>query len=148
MKKKGRDVSVSIEIDGGGAEIVALARDADIDVNCDIAEFTSPLSGRAKRNRAGRYSWAVNIGTLIEASSQPARLLELLKSGASLALTMDADLSLGDGYSYVLQGNAVTTRWAIGAPLQGLATFSASFVGDGELTLAAKPDAGSKALIK
>ena len=137
-KLKGRDVSVSIDIDGNGKDLLALSRDADIDVSCDIAEFTSPLSGRAKRNRAGRYSWTVNIGTLIDASSQPARLLELLKSGASLALTMDADLSLGDGYNYVLQGNAVTTRWAIGAPLQGLATFSVSFVGDGELSLSPK----------
>lgn len=137
-KHKGRDVSVSIEIDGGGKELLALSRDADIDVSCDIAEFTSPLSGRAKRNRAGRYSWTVNIGTLIEASAQPARLLELLKSGASLTLTMDADLLDGSGAYCVLQGNAVTTRWAVGAPLQGLATFSVSFVGDGELSLSPK----------
>ena len=137
-KLKGRDVSVSIEIDGGGKELLALSRDADIDVSCDIAEFTSPLSGRAKRNRAGRYSWTVNIGTLIEASNQPARLLELLKSGASLTLTMDVDLLDGSGANCVLQGNAVTTRWAIGAPLQGLATFSTSFTGDGELLLSPK----------
>ena len=76
MKKKGRDVSVSFEIDGGGKEVVALARDADIDVSCDVAEFTSPLSGRAKRIRVGRYSWIVNISTLIDASDQPGRLLE------------------------------------------------------------------------
>lgn len=138
MKKKGRDISVSIEIDGGGKEIVALARDADIDVSCDIAEFTSPLSGRAKRVRAGRYSWTVNISTLIEAGDQPARLLELLKSGGALTLTMDVDLLNESGFGCVLRGNAVTSRWAIGAPLQGLATFSASFAGDGELTLAAK----------
>ena len=137
-KLKGRDVSVSIEIDGGGKELLALSRDADIDVSCDIAEFTSPLSARAKRNRAGRYSWTVNIGTLIEASNQPARLLELLKSGASLTLTMDADLPNGSGENCVLQGNAVTSRWAVGAPLQGLATFSTSFTGDGELSLSPK----------
>lgn len=137
-KLKGRDVSVSIEIDGGGKELLALSRDADVDVSCDVAEFTSPLSGRAKRSRAGRYSWTVNIGTLIEASNQPARLLELLKSGASLTLTMDVDLLNEAGNSCVLQGNAYTTRWAIGAPLQGLATFSASFVGDGELSLLPK----------
>lgn len=137
-KLKGRDVSVSIEIDGGGKELLALSRDADVDVSCDIAEFTSPLSGRAKRNRAGRYSWTVNISTLIEASNQPARLLELLKSGAVLVLTMDVDLLNESGFNCVLQGNAVTSRWAVGAPLQGLATFSASFAGDGELSLLAK----------
>lgn len=137
-KLKGRDVSVSIEIDGGVKELLALSRDADVDVSCDVAEFTSPLSGRAKRNRAGRYSWTVNIGTLIEASNQPARLLELLKSGALLTLTMDVDLLNESGVKCVLQGNAVTSRWTVGAPLQGLATFSVSFVGDGELTLAAK----------
>lgn len=137
-KLKGRDVSVSIEIDGGGKELLALSRDADVDVSCDVAEFTSPLSGRAKRNRAGRYSWTVNIGTLIEASNQPARLLELLKSGAALTLTMDVNLLDGSGENCVLRGNAVATRWAVGAPLQGLATFSTSFTGDGELSLSPK----------
>jgi predicted secreted protein len=137
-KLKGRDVSVSIEIDGGGKELLALSRDADVDVSCDLAEFTSPLSGRAKRNRAGRYSWTVNIGTLIEASNQPARLLELLKSGAALTLTMDVDLLNDAGYKCVAQGDAVVTRWNFGAPLQGLATFSVSFAGDGELRLVTK----------
>ena len=137
-KLKGRDVSVAMEIDGGGLETIALSRDADIDVSCDVAEFTSPLSGRGKRYRAGRYTWAVNIGTLIEESNQPGRLLELLKSGAALTLTMDANLFNADGKRCTLQGDAVAQKWQLGAPLQGLATFSASFVGDGELNLVAK----------
>lgn len=137
-KMKGRDISVSIDIDGDGNELVALARDADIDVSCDVAEFTSPLSGRSKRYRAGRYSWTVNIGTLIENSNQPGRLLELLKSGAALTLTMDANLLNEDNKQCTLQGNAVAQKWQLGAPLQGLATFSVSFIGDGELVMVPK----------
>ena len=138
MKLKGRDVSVAINIDDEGYEPIALSRDADIDVSCDVAEFTSPLSGRGKRFRAGRYTWIVNIGTLIDNSRQPGRLLELLKSGAALTLTMDADLLGTDGKRSTLQGNAVVQKWQLGAPLQGLATFSVSFIGDGELKLVPK----------
>ena len=137
-KLKGRDVSVAMEIDGGGIETIALSRDADIDVSCDVAEFTSPLSGRGKRYRAGRYSWTVNIGTLIEASNQPGALLELLKSGGALTLTMDADLLNQDNKQCTLQGDAVVQKWQLGAPLQGLATFSVSFIGDGELKMVPK----------
>jgi predicted secreted protein len=137
-KLKGRDVSVAMEIDGGGLELIAMARDADIDVSCDVAEFTSPLSGRGKRCRAGRYSWTVNVGTLIDASDQPGVLLELLKSGGALTLTMDADLLNQDSKQCTLQGDAVVQKWQLGAPLQGLATFSVSFIGDGELKMVPK----------
>lgn len=139
-KLKGRDISVWVEIDGGDKELVALARDADIDVSCDIAEFTSPLSGRGKRNRAGRYSWRVNIGTLIDDSDQPVRLLELLKNGSALVMIMDADLLTGTsvGNKCTLEGTVVPQQWKIGAPLQGLATFNASFIGDGELRIVPK----------
>lgn len=137
-KLKGRDVSVAMKINGGGLETIALSRDADIDVSCDVAEFTSPLSGRGKRFRAGRYSWIVNVGTLIEASNQPGVLLELLKSGGALTLTMDADLLNQDNKQCTLQGDAVVQKWELGAPLQGLATFSVSFIGDGELIMVPK----------
>lgn len=134
-KLKGRDVSASIEVDGGGREVIALARDADINIDCDIAEFTSPLSGRGKRYRAGRYSWSVNIGTLIDSSPQPALLLELLKSGGAVELTMSVGLPNSDGQICDLRGMAISRRWALGAPLQGLATFDVSFIGDGEIKL-------------
>ena len=141
MKLKGRDVSLAMEIDGGGKETIAYARDCSIDVQCDIAEFTSPLSGRGKRNRAGRYGWTVNIETLIADSEQPATLLECLENGIPVTLTMDAQLYYG-GRVYALQGNAVVKNWRDNAPLQGLATFSASFVGDGELRRYTRPNVG------
>lgn len=139
MKLKGRDVSVAIEINGEDRETIALSRDADIDVSCDVAEFTSPLSGRGKRFRAGRYTWTVNVGTLIDVGNQPGVLLELLKSGGALTLTFDANLRNENSKRSTLQGNAVVQKWQLGAPLQGLATFNVSFIGDGELRLVSKP---------
>lgn len=130
----GRDVSLSYGFDGEGYEIIAYAKDCALDAQCDIQEFTSPLSGRGKRHRAGRYSWTVKIDTLIADSSQPAKLLEILKSGATVLLKMDAQLPYSGG-KYFLQGSALAQSWAYGAPLQGVATFSASFIGDGELNL-------------
>lgn len=136
-KIKGRDVSLAMEIDGEDIETIAYARDCSIDVQCDIAEFTSPLSGRGKRNRPGRYSWTVRIETLIANSEQPVVLLERLKEGLLVTLTMDVQLRK-DAQWQTLRGEAVVQSWGENAPLQGLATFSASFVGDGELVIASK----------
>lgn len=136
-KIKGRDVSLAMEIDGGGMETIAYARDCSIDVQCDIAEFTSPLSGRGKRNRPGRYSWTVRVETLIADSEQPVVLLERLKDGLLVTLTMDAQLRKNAQWQ-TLRGEAVVRGWGENAPLQGLATFNASFVGDGELGIVSK----------
>lgn len=133
-KIKGRDISLSMEVDGGGEEIVGYARDCSIEVQCDVQEFTSPLSGRGKRNRAGRYGWSVQIETLIGDSEQPYTLLTCLKSGAVVTLILEAKLYNGGRY-YLLRGDAVVQSCSEKAPLQGLATFSASFIGDGELNL-------------
>ena len=136
-KIKGRDVSLAMEVDGGGIETIAYARDCSIDVQCDVAEFTSPLSGRGKRNRPGRYGWRVRVETLIADSEQPVVLLERLKEGLLVTLTMDAQLRK-DAQWQTLRGEAVVQSWSEGAPLQGHATFSASFVGDGELGIVSK----------
>lgn len=132
-KLKGRDVSLSMEIDGQGRETIAYAKDCTLNVQCDVQEFTSALSGRGKRFKPGRYGWNVNVGTLIADSEQPLMLLELLLNGGQLTLTMDVQLVKG-GAIHTLVGNAIVRTWDFGAPLKGLATFSASFVGDGELT--------------
>ena len=137
MKIKGRDVSLATEVDGNGNETIAYARDCSIDIQCDIQEFTSPLSGRGKRNRAGRYGWTVSVETLIEYSDQPATLLECLKNGMTVTLTMDAQLQK-NGVWQTLRGEAVVQGWSEKAPLQGLATFNASFVGDGEINIVPK----------
>ena len=133
-KQMGRDVSLLCDFDGEGYEVIAYAKDCAVDAQCDILEFTSPLSGRGKRHRAGRYSWTVKIDTLIADSSQPAKLLEILKNGVPVLLKMDVQLPYSGG-KHSLQGSALAQSWAYGAPLQGTATFNASFIGDGELNL-------------
>ena len=135
-KLKGRNVSVSID-----DEIVGLSRSCDISVSVDVAEFTSALSGRGKRNRAGRYSWNVNFETLIDGGSAQTSLLAVLKNGTPVKITMDAELR-HEGYNCVLQGYAIANSWTLNGPLQGVATFKASFVGDGELDIKTAPNSG------
>ena len=131
MKILGKNVSLLIARDGEYVR-VALARDCSVEVRCDVQEFTSALSGRGKRFRAGRYGWNVSVETLMEDGEQQASLLEALKGGERLTIRMDAQWAYG-GYTRVLQGNVLLTTWSEKAPLQGAATCSVNFVGDGEL---------------
>ena len=131
-KLKGRDVALKMKDEDGGYTPIAYSRDCDIAVSCDVAEFTSALSGRGRRFRAGRYTWNVNIEMLVADSEHPGALLLALKNGSILEIIMDVGLTV-DGVRTSLKGNVVVNSWAEKAPLQGLATCSAGFVGDGEL---------------
>lgn len=135
MKILGKNVSLLIECDGEYVR-VALARDCSIEVKCDVQEFTSALSGRGKRFRAGRYSWSAQVEMLMEDGEQQASLLEALKGGEVLTLRADTQWRY-DGFTRMLQGNVLVTGWSEQAPLQGAATCSVTFVGDGELEVVA-----------
>ena len=135
MRIKGKNVSLLVERNGEYVRI-GLARDCSLDVQCDAQEFTSALSGRGKRYRAGRYGWNAQVETLMEDGEQQVFLLEALKAGETLVLRMDTQWRYA-GYTRVLQGNVLVAGWSEKAPLQGAATCSANFVGDGELEVLA-----------
>lgn len=137
-KIKGRDVALNL-VEESGSVPIAYSRDCDISVNCDVQEFTSALSGRGRRFRAGRYTWNINIEMLVEDSEQPGALLAALKSGRRLEVVMDTSLTV-DGVKTSLKGCVVVNSWAEKAPLQGLATCSVGFVGDGELEFYTYPN--------
>lgn len=111
---------------------IALSRDCDLSVQCDMQEFSSFLSNRAKRFRAGRYSWALNIDALVaDDDSNNGELLAALKAGTRLFVTM----SLGDpgGSSHAIGGWVLVNTWQETAPLAGMAAYKVAFQGDGEL---------------
>lgn len=135
MKILGKNVSLLIARDGELVR-VALARDCVIEVQCDAQEFTSALSGRGKRFRAGRYGWNTQVETLMEDGEQQASLLEALKGGEVLTLRADTQWYY-KGFARVLQGNVIVQRWREQAPLRGAATCSATFMGDGDLDVIA-----------
>ena len=133
MKAKGRDIVLYVE-DKGILKRVALSTSCGLTVQCDIAEFTSALSGRGKRVRPGRYSWQVSVDTLVDDSGgNTLPLLQHLISGTRLYISMQADI---DGVAKMpIRGYCYVQTWDKKAPLAGMATCSATFVGDGEIIL-------------
>lgn len=127
----GRDVSFSTSI-SGTTKVIAFAKSCDITVQGDVQEFTSALSGRGKRFRAGRYSWVINVDALISSPDDPKSILQALINGTAV------DVKMGVGSSsngLLLQGTAVPTSWKLTGSLGSMATFSATFMGDGNLSL-------------
>lgn len=132
MKTKGRDILFYIE-EKGILKKVALSTNCGLTVQCDMAEFTSALSGRGKRVRPGRYSWQMNVDTLIDDSGSNVKpLLNYLISGTRFLVTMQIDL--GDEAKMPIRGYCYVQTWDAKAPVQGMAACSAVLMGDGALT--------------
>lgn len=131
MKTKGRDIILYIE-EKGILKRVALSTNCGLTVQCDMAEFTSALSGRGKRVRPGRYSWQMNVDTLIDDSGTNVMpLLNYLITGARFLVTMQIDL--GGKAKMPIRGYCYVQTWEEKAPVQGMATCSAVLIGDGNL---------------
>lgn len=128
-KIKGRDVVLSVNSSNGYKKI-AFAKSCDIMVQCDTQEFTSALSGRGKRYRAGRYSWTISVDTLIGSPDDPNRILQALITGLPVEIMMLVGPLLS---GTLLSGTAIATSWKETGSLGSMATFSATFLGDGEL---------------
>lgn len=134
-KLKGRDVAFY-----ANGLFVAFSTSCALSVQCDTQEFTNALSGRGKRFRAGRYSWQMNCEQLMaytgDDAASPTDLLSLLIQGEPFQVRMTAPLVGGPiTRTLILSGNAVVQSWDVKAPLQGMATFSAAFTGDGDLDI-------------
>lgn len=133
MKTKGRDILLYVE-EKGILKRVALSTNCGLTVQCDMAEFTSALSGRGKRVRPGRYSWQINVDTLIDDSGSNVKpLLNYLITGIRFLVTMQIDL--GDEAKMPIRGYCYVQTWDTKAPVQGMAACSAVLIGDGNLML-------------
>ena len=133
MRIKGKDIAVyRASSETAQPQKIALSRDCDLAVQCDMQEFSSFLSGRAKRFRSGRYSWTLNIDALVaDDDGNNGELLAALKNGTRLFVTMS--LGAPDGSSHAVGGWALVSTWQETAPLSGMATYKVALQGDGEL---------------
>ena len=113
-------------------KLIALSLSCDVAVSCDMQEFSSFLSGRAKRFRAGRYSWTMNSESIVASDvADDKELLAALKNGTRLRVAMS--LGLPDGSAHAVSGWVLVAGWSEGAPLSGMATYKVTFQGDGEI---------------
>lgn len=131
MRCKGKDIALYRAV-GDGFKRIALSLSCDVSASCDMQEFSSFLSGRAKRFRAGRYSWVMNVEALVaDNEADSSELLSALKTGTRLRVAMS--LYDPDGSTHAVLGWVLVSSWSEGAPLSGMATYKVSFQGDGEL---------------
>lgn len=131
MRVKGKDIAIYREV-GGTFRLIALSLSCDVLVSCDMKEFSSFLSGRAKRVRAGRYGWQMNCEAIVAVGVGDGEdLLAALKSGERLRISMS--LHAPEASMHAVRGWALVASWSESAPLAGMATYKVNFQGDGEL---------------
>lgn len=132
MRLKGKDIALYRQSADGAYKLIGMSLSCDLSVACDMQEFSSFLSGRAKRFRAGRYSWTVNNEALVASDvADSGELLDALKNGTRMRIAMS--VGLPDGSEHVVSGWVLVAGWSKGAPLSGMATYKVAFQGDGEL---------------
>lgn len=133
MKRiKGRDVALYTEV-GGQLLEVALSKSCNLNVTSDIAEFSSLLSGRGKRKRAGRYEWVVDCSSLVASDDvNPGAFLRAIIEGSRFAVVMSLDsggnLNLARGYCYA-------QSYVLNSDVDGAASYDVVLVGDGAIEL-------------
>ena len=127
---KGKDIAIyRAQDETSEFELIGLSTNCEVQVSCDMVEFTSFLSAGAKRVRPGRYGWTMSIDKLVSDTGDG--LLDALRSRQRLFVSMS--LGMPSGSSRSVKGWVYVAGWGESAPLSGMATCKATFQGDGEL---------------
>ena len=124
-RTKGREVLVYVN-----NEVVALATACDLQVQGDMTEYTSPLSGRGKRNRPGRYGWTLAFDSLFSRDGEQIQFLRYFLNKTPLTVTMKVP-----GEDNPISGQCFIQTWSENAPLAGMASFKVTMVGDGDIVV-------------
>jgi TP901-1 family phage major tail protein len=115
---------------------LGLSTSFDLSINAAEIDVTSKDSGGWKDVLSGLRDWSVSADGIISLSSDTNAeyLSGLITNRTQVNLRMSTETS-GDGYWH---GSAYVTSLSISAPMEDKVTFSATFVGDGQLTLTQK----------
>lgn len=126
---KGKDIAIyRAQDETSEFELIGLSTSCEVQVSCDMVEFTSFLSAGAKRVRPGRYWWTMSLDKLV---AEGDGLLDALREKQRLFVCMS--LGLPSGSSHCVRGWAYVAGWGEAAPLSGMATCKATLQGDGVL---------------
>lgn len=126
---KGKDIAIyRAQDETSEFELIGLSTNCEVQVSCDMVEFTSFLSAGAKRVRPGRYWWTMSLDKLV---AEGDGLLDALRDKQRLFVCMSLGLPSGSPHS--VRGWAYVTSWGEVAPLSGMATCKATLQGDGVL---------------
>lgn len=125
---KGRDLLVSVSLDGNTFTNIAASRECQFQIDQSLTEVLPTLAARAKEYTAGKYGWKVTTSGLCVTMSQTNNYVDLLIVGARVFLKfydVNGGIERG-GYAYI---DSVTSSGSY----NGLATYNMSFCGSGPL---------------
>lgn len=124
--EKGRNLAVMLN-----GEVIGASTGCSIDTAMDVVEVAGV--GRAKRYRAGRYSWVVGADALYDSTKDGdgrdlyLRLLRAQLDGEAISVVLVN--SLGE----LVSGTGLVTSVKLNGPVSGYASLSLSVQGSGEL---------------
>lgn len=132
MKVNGRDVALYASFDEDPATLLGLSKSCDLQVDCDMKEFTSMLSGNAKRQRPGRYGWQANCELIVDdADATLTAFLTSIKGRKRLTISMNIEAP--GGKVKRLYGSVYVSSWKLSGAIGSMAVYSVVLAGDDEL---------------
>lgn len=109
--------------DSGTTPVVAAAKACTININYDLVEKASATQGVAKEYTYGRYEWDVTVDHLVVSGNEFQGFS--LAGGARLLISVVVNGVRKKGY-------VLCPKAGISAPVNGLATGTITFKGDGK----------------
>lgn len=134
MRIQGKDVALYATADGAIYKEIGYSTTCDVQVTCDVAEFSSILSGGAKRMRLGRYGWQMSCDIMAESGDDTAKQL-LLSLKNRRAITVAMTLSADGVEASRVYGDGYVTLWQLSGAIGSMATYQVTITGDGELNI-------------
>jgi light-regulated signal transduction histidine kinase (bacteriophytochrome) len=111
---------------------VGFSTNCDLEVTADIIDRSSFMNAWAKNVRIGRYGWTMSCASLV-ASEDAVRhaLLNNIMEGRRILLTMNIEV---EGVTDRVYGYAYVQSFRQSSPMNAIASYNVSLVGDGPLT--------------
>lgn len=133
MRVRGKDVALYAGLEGEGGVLLGLSKSCSLQVNCDMKEFSSVLSGRAKRMRPGRYGWSVDTEVVTD-DTDPSGItfLRAIREGKSMTVAMSIEVP-GSATTKRFYGAAYVQAWKLTGAIGSMSTYTVTLTGDGDL---------------
>jgi len=116
--------------------LIAYAKTATFKRSVNMIDTTTKTSAGVAGSKPGLRSWTCNIDGLVAYdSSANAEFLDGLVTGRTLCTIKFKPTGTGKTGNAQWVGNCYIDSFEVSAPMEDAMTFSASFTGDGELTI-------------
>jgi predicted secreted protein len=143
MKLRGNDMTLMVQRDGKWRAI-AYATTCELDVQAEMLEVGSSLTGQWRHMLKRRLQWMGSTGHLMTDVRQEADIMEMVMSADPVTICMgsvqphpmaiEADGWVLDG-RVQMKGEAYVSRATVSARRGDVVTISAEFTGNGELEI-------------